>query len=141
MPPKRPPDRDEDISNAPPQKNPSPNRSVQIEDQMMNELTTLAGRPSQTNDALLQNVINMMTIFIDTIKELRQEIRELKASRSTQQTPAPTTITHPLPARPHAWNNPYPKQTQASAPKPPPKNTDINKFKAATLIIHKTPGS
>lgn len=141
MPQKRPPDREEDVSNAPPQKNQLISRTVPNEDQMMLDLAAIANRPSQTNDALLQSVINMMTMFIDTIKELRQEIKELKTSRSVPQPPAPTAINHRLPAKPHAWSNPYPKQTPINAPRPPPKNADINKFKAATLIIHKIPGS
>lgn len=106
----------------------------------MKDLSSLIDKSSQPNDMLLQSIINMMSLFIETIKELRQEIRDLKESRPLIQAPTPPTTTQPMTARPHAWVNPYPKQSPTAAPKPPPKNADINKFKAATLIIHKTPG-
>lgn len=140
MPQKRPPDRDEDNSNAPPQKNPTINRPVSDSDRLMKDLSSLIDKSSQPNDVLLQSIINMMSMFIETIKELRQEIRELKESRPPHQASAPPNATQPVPIRPHAWVNPYPKQPSTNAPRPPPKNADINKFKAATLIIHKTPG-
>lgn len=141
MPHKRPPDREEDNLDGPPPKNPTLTHSMSNQDQLLSDLTALAGRSSQPNEALLQSIIMMMTTFMETIKELRQEIRELKDSRSTPQPPPSTQPTnHATPIRPNAWVNPYPKQTQTAMPKPPPKNSEINKFKAATLIIHKTPG-
>lgn len=140
MPQKRPPDRDEDNSNGPPPKNPTITRPASDPDQLMKDLSALSGKSSQSNNILLQSIINMMSMFIETIKDLRQEIRELKESRPPSQNSNPPIPNRPTPIKPHAWVNPYPKQSPANIPKPPPKNADINRFKAATLIIHKTPG-
>lgn len=140
MPQKRPPDRDEDNSNGPPPKNPTITRPASDPDQLMKDLSALSGKSSQSNNILLQSIINMMSMFIETIKDLRQEIRELKEIRPPSQNSNPPIPNRPTPIKPHAWVNPYPKQSPANIPKPPPKNADINRFKAATLIIHKTPG-
>lgn len=108
---------------------------------MQCDLNTLKEAATHPNDALLRSIVSMVSLCLETINELRQEIRNLKNERSTPTTGLPSPITHPLPTQPNAWINPYPKPKPMSAPSPPPKNAVINKFKAATLIIHKTPGS
>lgn len=108
---------------------------------MLSDLNALKETSTQPSDSLLRSIVNMVSLCLETINELRQEIRSLK---NEQRAPAPApshTTVHQLPARPNAWVNPYPKQKPTQMPSPPPKNVDINKFKAATLIIHKSPGS
>lgn len=97
---------------------------------------------------LIQFMVKMMNGFENTIKQLnhtindlREEIRVLKSNAISQPTTTWLTNTQPLPARPNARVNPYPKLQPFSAPKPTPKNWKINEFKEATLIIHKTPGT
>lgn len=141
MPPKRPPDRDEDAQDAPPPKNPSIARPQLDTEQIQNDLLALKEAASLPNADLLRSIVSMVSLCLETINELRQEIRNLKNERPAPPISQPPPAPHPLPARPNAWINPYPKQKPMTTPHPPPKNVKINKFKAATLIIHKTPGS
>lgn len=108
---------------------------------MLNDLNTLKENPLQPNDSLLRSIVNMVSLCLETINELRQEIRSLKNNQRAALTTPTHATNQQLPARPNAWVNPYPKQKSIQTPTPPPKNAVINKFKAATLIIHKAPGS
>lgn len=146
MPQKRPPDTGEGGSYPPPPKNPALQR-LNEPDSMMSDLRTLPSRNDQPTEALIQAMIKMMNGFENTIaelnntiKELREEIKILK-ERSSVHSKVPQPPVIPYPARPNAWVNPYPKHPLSSTPKQPPKNIDVNNFKAATLIIHKTPGT
>ncbi|KAH9821302.1 hypothetical protein DFH28DRAFT_1120707 [Melampsora americana] len=110
-------------------------------------LRSLSSRNSQSNDALIQLMIRMMNGFENTINELNTAIKELcEEIKRLKERPAslhtePHPPTNPAPARPHAWNNPSPKQNPRLTPKQPPKNSEINNLKAATLIIHETLGT
>ncbi|KAG0148186.1 hypothetical protein CROQUDRAFT_105904 [Cronartium quercuum f. sp. fusiforme G11] len=114
----------------------------------------IEAQPSQSKDLSMQNVLEMMSMFMDTIKEfraelatikdLKEEIRALKAETSSPPTSGVNVPQgHSLPPKPATWATmPCMLTTRPQLPNMPTQpltNAKTNQFKSASLIIHKSP--
>lgn len=84
-------------------------------------------------------VFDMMEAFIKSVRDFKDMIKKM-GPNSTQALPQNPPSIHPLPAKPlNSWANTVksnlPPVLPLSAPKKPPSNRLINKFKSSKVVI------